>query len=248
MSSSANPAEMVSIWRATGKEPSPLWQGEVNSFNDIFSDLAEYFEQHETYCYSFRSWDVADNAVHTHSTLTMGRIAKWLEHYGLVTHSTEKRKASGDDKPVLFHVLKAALRLREVFEKGELIKLGRSYTDPQVVGIGKPYSSYHETVKWLESNYEQHKVAKYRRQNWWGDFNRLYNENVGKTKEEMHKLMTAWLYQQIASIPVRGRKALAREKAFVAEQGGLIHTSENEAWFNAPRTKPLTDFFGGPGQ
>lgn len=231
---------MVSIWKPTGKEPSGLWQGEVNSFNDVFRGLAEYFEQHETYCYSFRSWDPADSLVHSHSTMTVGRIVKWLEHYGLVTHETEKRKTNDDDKHSLFHILKPSLREREVFEKGELIKVARSYTDPQIIGIGQPYPSYDETVKWLDDNYEQHKVAKYRRQKWWGDFNRLYNENVAKTKEETHKLMTAWLYQQIASIPVRGRRALAREKLYVAEQ-----TDIEQAWFNAPRTKPLTDFFGG---
>lgn len=233
---------VASIWKPTGKEPSGLWQGEANSFNDVFKGLAEYFEHHETYRYSFRSWDPTDSAIITHSTLTMGRIAKWLEHYGLVTHHTEKckDKKSEDAKATLFHVLKPALRLRGVFEKGELIKVGRSYTDPQIVGIGKPYPSYADTVKWLEENYEQDKVARWRRAKWWGDFNRLYLENLAKTKEEMHKLMMAWLYQQIASIPARERKALAREKLCVAEQ-----TSIGQEWFNAPRTKTLTDFLGG---
>jgi hypothetical protein len=118
---SMDPADVLSIWKPVGKEPSALWNSEVNSFNDVFKGLAEYFEQHETYRYSFRSWDPADSLVHSHSTLTMGRIAKWLEHYGLVTHGTEKRKAKADEKPVLFHILKPTLRMREVFEKGELI-------------------------------------------------------------------------------------------------------------------------------
>jgi hypothetical protein len=197
---------LVAIWKPTGKEPSGLWQAEANSFNDVFMDLARYFEEHQTYGYSFRSWDPAESIVHSHSSMTISRIAKWLAYYGLVEHRTESKKTGNDEKATLFHILSPTLKIRLSLEKGELLKIGKSYSEGQTIGIGKPYPSYIETEKWLTQTYEQNKVALWRRAKWWSDFHRLYNENLAKTREEMQKIMANWLRPLIASIPIRGRK------------------------------------------
>lgn len=197
--------------------------------------LAKHFEAHESYRYAFQSWDSTDSIIHTHSTMAVSRIAQWLAYFGIVNHRTEKAKCKPEDsKATLYHILTAGLRMREAYEKGELLKVSRSYSDPQVIGIGKPYSSYSETSRWLQDTYDQHKVAQWRRSKWYGDFNRLYNENLAKPKEEMQKLMVSWLYQMIGSIPMRGKKALTRERAYIAEQQRI----------SLFKPKTLTDFLG----
>lgn len=208
--------EVIGIWKPVGKEPSGLWAGEVNGFNDVFCDLAMFLEQHESYCYSFRSWDPSNTAVHSHSTMTVGRIARWLAYYGLLKHSTEKRIDKGnakDEKTTLYHVLEATPKLGQVFEKGEIIKVARSYSDPQTVGIGKPYPSFADTVRWRDDLYDRNKVAQWRRAKWTSDFQSLFNVNVAKTREEMQRTMMSWIHQKIASIPLRGRKARVQTRA-----------------------------------
>lgn len=174
--------------------------------------------------------------------MQLARIAKWLAHFGLIQHYTEHiahTDPHDENKKVLMHTVKPTQKGFEALEKGEVFDIGQSHSDPHKVGVGKAYSSFIKSHKWLNDTYLANKVAQWRQAKWWGDFNRLYYDNLDKTADEMQQILSKWLLERLASIPNRHNRLIKNTACFEQSLSRSIVD-----FMNCPRTKPLTDFVG----
>lgn len=194
---SAN-AELV--WLPVGKPPKPLWQGEANDLNSFFLTLYKYFEQHEQYSYVYGKYDWQDPIQREFGNLKLSRSVKWLTYYGLLQHVEAKVYSEQDQKKQTIHFLKPTPRGLQTVQHSQLFDIGG-----KMIGLGEAYGCFNDVHKWLIQQFEANKVAMWRQEKWLPEFNRLYYENLDKTKDEFMNILKKWLGEHLATCPKRGK-------------------------------------------
>jgi len=200
------------IWEPVGKLPSGLWAGETSNLNDVFMALYRYFETHSEYSFEYLGGsNYNDEIQRSFSSMQLARISKWLAHFGLLQHYAEHvahTDPHDEKKKVLMHTVKPTQKGLQVILQGEIFDVGQSHSDSHKVGVGKGYPSFAKCHKWLSDTYLSVKVAQWRQSKWWGEFNRLYYDNVDKTADEMQHLLSRWLSEKLATIPARRNRQI----------------------------------------
>lgn len=188
------------IWLPVGKPPKELYQGEANSFNDFFLTLYKHFEQHEQYSYVYGKYDWQDPIQRDFGLVKLSRAMKWLMYYGLLQHDEVKVFSEQEAKKQTVHYLKPTPRGFQIVQQGQLFDVGG-----KMIGLGQAYPVFSEVRKWLDEQFTANKVAMWRQEKWSYEFNKLYYENLDKTKDEFMMVLKRWLAEHLATCPRRGK-------------------------------------------
>ena len=198
-----------SIWRPVGKQPSDLWIGEMNEFNDLFLDLFRYFGDHESYSVEYlQDWKQNDALVSRYGSMKITRMARWFAYFGLVSYEKSHVQKKGEEKQKLLHTFKPTREGFAVFESGRVLEFRWAHlTKASKIGVGKGYPVFKSATEWLDSKYAMYKVAQWRQQKWHSEFVRLFNDNLGKADDGMDEALKKWMLEKIATLPRRKLKA-----------------------------------------
>ena len=222
---------LTEIWKPVGKAPSGLWAGETSNANDVFMTFYRYFETHSEYTFEYLGSNYNDEILRSFSSMQLARIAKWLAHFGLVLHYAEHVThvdPHDENKKVLMHTIKPTPKGYQVIENGEIFDIGQSHSDSHKTGVGKAYPSCVKSRKWLNDAYLSNKVAQWRQEKWWSDFNRLYYDNLEKTAEEMQRILSKWLMEKLSTIPARHHKTIKTTAQFDSNNAKITDFSVNK--------------------
>lgn len=204
---------VLGMQTTVGEKPKPLTQSCIKVFNEIFGQLMALktleFETnyYESYDEPFDKTSPR-GAVLEHGYFTLSRVVRWLAYYQLV--AVAKRKEPKEDKNVTVWTVNPTKIGKQAFKRGEIVALDVGWRGTVEMGLGPMYAvSFNSLWNMVSGLAEAGRIAKTRREKWYGAFVNFWMEHLMAVKKtEVEEQVRAWAVQKIAGAPkMRRRKA-----------------------------------------